>query len=103
MGRRLDRRRNAIRFLDERHAYLFAEHVYAVTADGGRTWTIHGQPGPVDATTKVEAMKIDRVEIDPDGTGRMRRVPHFWQKSKSPATFETDDYGVTWIRTEHPG
>jgi hypothetical protein len=88
--------RGQVKFLGRGVAYLYHEFVFAVTTDGGRSWTIRGEPErSLDARYEYRLPRVDEVTIGPDGIGSMRVTPYPWQEI-SYRELSTRDFGRTW-------
>ena len=80
-------------FVGEQVGYLFMGWVYAVTTDGGRTWSVW------DASKELPQWRtnyrlIEDVTLGADGTGKMLLNPLEPQPSRPELV--TDDFGRHW-------
>lgn len=86
--------KNGVVFLNDNVAYIFMGWKYAVTIDGGRTWSVW------DAETSLTDWKccnyflIKNIELKKDGKGKM-----FLSNANNETAniLETIDYGQTWF------
>ena len=83
--------RSQIRFLDERTAYLFMAWKYAVTRDGGITWSVWN--AREDASLKCRSY-ISDVQLESNGVGTMQLELY---QQHTNCTLRTTDYGLHWI------
>jgi hypothetical protein len=88
--------RGQIVFLDRDIAYFYHEFIFAMTTDGGRSWTVRGEPErSFDATLQWRFPRIEHVALAADGTGLMRVSPYSWHKF-TYRQLSTNDFGRTW-------
>lgn len=64
--------REVARIVNEETAYLYMHNLYAVTTDGARTWSIWDAVKELRDRQDVFSRSIEEVEVDADGSGRMR-------------------------------
>ncbi len=88
--------RDQIRFVNDTFAYFFHEFVFAVTTDGGKTWTVRGEPdASFDTLHQWTSPRIQAVTMNESGRGTMRVSAYPWQQLRS-TELSTDDFGKTW-------
>ena len=84
-----------IRFVNERIGFVFMGWMYAITTDGGESWSVWNAAKDVPDWNWSKYGVISDVRIEPDGAGKMvlksiadpnRQVPDFW----------TTDFGRHW-------
>ncbi len=90
--------RKQVRFVNEKTAYIFIGWKYAVTTDGGKTWSSWNAEKTLPDWENDKPQFIREVEIAPDGTGRMLIKPS--SQLQNAKTFQTKDYGKTWRTAE---
>jgi hypothetical protein len=87
---------NQVRFVDDdRIAFFFMGWMYAVTTDGGRTWSLWNADKELPNCKYCNYHLIRDVQITPGGTGRMVLDP----TPNTPAAvseLHTRDYGRHW-------
>ncbi len=87
--------RNQVQFLNDRVGYLFMAWMYAVTVDGGATWSIWSAEKDLPNWRCCNYRLIQDVHIAPDGAGRMRLNPIPQRQGEVPE-LHTEDYGQHW-------
>jgi len=84
-----------IRFVNDRVAFVFMGWMYAVTDDGGRTWTVcdagHNLPNWLCCNYRL----ITDVQLNADGTGAMMLNPIQDRRGEVPQ-LHTRDFGRHW-------
>jgi hypothetical protein len=84
--------REQVRFVSDQVGYVFMLYNYAVTVDGGATWSVWYAPKDLPGWRAMRA-DIDDVQILRDGSGRMR----LRSATDQPAPeLHTTDYGKHW-------
>ena len=84
-----------IRFLNDDTGYVFMEWMYAVTTDGGNSWSVWDATRDVPDWQWSKYGVIRDVRIEPDGSGTMLLKPIADPNSRVP-TFHTHDFGRHW-------
>jgi photosystem II stability/assembly factor-like uncharacterized protein len=87
--------RNQICFLDDRIAYVFMGFTYAVTLDGGKTWSLWKGDQNLGERGDCRYLNPKQVSVAKDGTGLMVLDP-LDQKCGSTRYLYTNDYGQHW-------
>lgn len=87
--------REQVRFVGDRIGYAFMGETYAVTTDGGNTWTLWNSEVALKDRVDLLSRSIERVDVNPDGTGKMQLYEHPYQKGAVPI-LRTQDYGRHW-------
>lgn len=87
--------REQVRFVADRIGYAFMGETYAVTTDGGHTWTLWNSEMALNDRVDVLSRSIEKVDIKTDGAGIMQLYEHPSQKGRAP-TLRTQDYGRHW-------
>jgi len=87
--------REHVCFVDHRTAYAFMGETYAVTTDGGQTWTQWNSEAALKDRADVLSRSIMKVDLSSDGSGRMQLYEHPDQKGAVPI-LRTQDYGRNW-------
>lgn len=84
-----------IRFVNDQIAYIFMGWMYAVTTDGGRTWSVWDASEALPNWKCCNYDLIEEVRIEDDGTGNMRlgQIPG---QSSEVSKLVTKDYGQHW-------
>jgi hypothetical protein len=87
--------REKIRFVNDQVGYFFMSRYYAVTTDGGHTWSIWD--AEKDLTYRQHNLwpSIKDVRIETGGTGKMTLPPLVDQIGDVPVLY-TNDYGRHW-------
>jgi hypothetical protein len=84
--------RDHVRFINERVGYVFMGWLYAVTTDGGRSWSVWDASKDPALSKTYNYDLIREVSISPDGTGRM--VLKLIGDAKTE--LKTKNYGRQW-------
>ncbi len=84
--------RNQIRFVNEQIGYVFMGWLYAVTTDGGRTWSVWDASKNPTLTKTYNYNLIGEVSVAPNGTGKMVLK----LAGNAQQELETKDYGQHW-------
>ena len=92
---RPDLPKHQMRFLNDETAYLFMEWMYAVTTDGGNSWSVWDATKDVGDWQWSKYGVISDVRIEPDGTGKMALNPIADSNRRVP-DFRTTDFGRHW-------
>lgn len=87
--------RDQVRFVNDRIGYLFMGWVYAVTTDGGVTWSLWDAKRDLPTWVCCNYRLIRDVKISEDGNGSMRLNP-IENRSGEVPELHTDDYGRHW-------
>jgi hypothetical protein len=86
--------REQVQFVTDSIVYAFGNAHYAVTTDGGSTWSDWDAMKALPAATRIAIIKY--VRVSGDGTGRME----VWRATKETSgllELATTDFGVHWI------
>jgi hypothetical protein len=83
--------RDQVRFLSDDVAYCFMGQKYAVTRDGGQSWSVWD----ANALPTSRRGYISSVLVDADGKGAME-VKRPTDVGWTASTFKTSDYGQHW-------
>lgn len=96
--------RDQFRRLSDSCAYFFQYDLFAITRDGGVTWSFRGgasqgfshppfSPQQTDPDAYIESLTINS-----DGTGTLQLQNYDYVKRKPlpSQNFETSDFGITW-------
>ena len=92
---RPDLPKNKIRFLNDETGYLFMEWMYAVTTDGGHSWSVWDATRDVPDWLWSKFGVIKDVMINLDGSGTMLLTP-ITDANINPQAFTTHDFGRHW-------
>jgi len=84
-----------IRFLNDRIAFVFIGWTYAVTADGGATWSVWDAGRNLPNWQCCNYRLITDVQLNGDGTGTMTLNP-IPQRSGEVPRLRTNDFGRHW-------
>ena len=84
------------RVVDDRTAFIHISWVYAVTTDGGRTWTTWDALEDLPGHECCNYGLIDSVHLEPDGRGTMRL--DLVVKESAIPELRTTDFGRSWER-----
>jgi photosystem II stability/assembly factor-like uncharacterized protein len=76
-------------------AYLHVGWVYAVTEDGGRTWSVWDASEDLPGWECCNYHLIDHVELGESGAGRMYLDP-IENPSRTTPVLRTRNAGATW-------
>jgi photosystem II stability/assembly factor-like uncharacterized protein len=86
--------RDQVRFVSEPIGYVFMGWLYAVTTDGGRTWSVWDASKDASLSRNTNYDMIQIVNILPNGTGDM--LVNLTGNMK--LELKTTDYGRHWSR-----
>lgn len=87
---------NPVRFVNDKVAYLFLGWLYAVTLDGGNTWSVWDAQRDLPDRQCCNSVFVEDVQISPDGTGTMF-ISSIDGKQSGTSKLVTQDYGRHWI------
>jgi hypothetical protein len=87
--------KDQVRFVDDRIAYFFIAWKYAVTTDGGRTWSQWDAEKELPDCNYCNYQLIRDVKLHIDGTGRMMLDPTP-NTPGAPSELHTRDHGRHW-------
>jgi hypothetical protein len=83
-----------IRFVNDRVAYVYMSWMYAVTTDGGETWSVwDGSKYPLERG-RIGFNAIQNVKLLENGEGTMRLK---LVANNDPIFLRTKDFGINWI------
>lgn len=84
-----------VRFVSDEIGYVFMAWKYAVTLDGGRTWSVWDAQNDLPNWQCCNHSLILDVRIGTDGLGTMKLnlIP---ERDGGSAAFQTKDYGLHW-------
>jgi len=88
----IDIPRENVRFADEKVAYVFMIDMYAVTKDGGASWSIYDIDNYLPKESKCGS--IEDLQIGANGAGKVKLKCH--AKRDSFKALETMDFGRSW-------
>jgi hypothetical protein len=86
--------RNQVRFVTDQIGYLFMVYKYAVTTDGGRTWSVWYISRDLPRWRERRAA-IKEVRVESNGAGIMELQPFEGWQTQTPKLY-TKDYGRHW-------
>lgn len=86
--------RDQVRFLNERVAFAFIGWMYAVTTDGGVTWSVWSADRDLPKWRCCNYRLVKDVKLESDGTGKMTLnvIP---DRGETPV-LHTKDFGRHW-------
>jgi hypothetical protein len=87
--------RDQVRFVNDRVGYVFMGWMYAVTLDGGGTWSVWNADTELPKWECCPYGLIGDVNIEPDGTGTMILHPIPKRQGEVPR-LHTKDFGQHW-------
>ncbi len=87
--------RDNIRFVNGRVASVFMGWMYAVTTDGGATWSVWDAGNDLPSWQCCNYGLIADVNLNPDGTGTMTLSPIQGRRGEVPQ-LRTRDFGRHW-------
>jgi len=87
--------RRHIRSVSEQVSFIFMGWMYAVTTDGGQTWSLWDAEYDLPMWHGRDYDFIKDVKIEPDGSGIMKVGPLFHHAREVDELY-TKDYGQTW-------
>jgi hypothetical protein len=87
--------RDQIRFVNDRVAFAFIGWMYAVTADGGVTWSVWEAGRDLPDWLCCNYRLINDVQLNADGTGTMTLQPIQDRQGEVPQ-LRTKDFGRHW-------
>lgn len=86
---------NQVRFVNDQVGYLFMGWIYAVTTDGGASWSVWDAKNDLSNWQCCDYGLIRDVSIGEDGVGKMRLKPISNRHGDAPE-LRTRDYGRHW-------
>lgn len=89
--------REQVRRMNESVAYLFMGWMYAVTTDGGKSWTVWNAEHDLPGWRCCNHRLINDVTLNTDGTGTMKCHVIDSSRGEVPKLL-TRDFGRTWTR-----
>lgn len=87
--------RDQVRFVNDQTAYIFMGWMYAVTTDGGQTWSVWDASKNLPKWQCCNYRLIQQVDIAPDGRGTMKLNP-IPERRGEVAEIHTKDFGQHW-------
>ncbi len=84
--------REQVRFINDQVGYAFMSFKYAVTLDGGTSWSVWDATADLPDWRRTRA-NIEDVRLAPDGTGTMSLTSSTNQEAPK---LRTEDYGQHW-------
>lgn len=90
--------RDQIRFVNDQIGYVFMGWMYALTTDGGRTWSVWNVLQDLPKWNCCNYRLVEDVEISSDGGGRMKISTIPGRQGEVPVLY-TQDYGRHWNGT----
>lgn len=87
--------KNNVRFVSDQTAFVFMGWMYAVTTDGGATWTVWDAEADLPNWVCCNYGLIADARIAPDGTGVMTLAPIPHRSGEVPL-LRTSDFGRHW-------
>ena len=87
--------RQQLRIMSKNFAYIFMGWMYAVTTDGGMTWTVWDARKDLPNWQCCNYGVIQDVNVRPDGTGEMILSPIPGRRGEVPSVC-TADFGRNW-------
>jgi hypothetical protein len=91
----IDLPQDQVRFLNDEIGYLFLGWMYAVTTDGGQTWSVWDAKRDLPGWVGDDYGLIEDVTIERDGTGRTQSAPGGDRMQRR--LLRTKDYGRHWF------
>lgn len=86
-----------VRFVNDKVGYLYMGWMYAVTVDGGSSWSVWSAEKDLPGWQCCNYRLLQDVAIAPDGSGTMRLRPIPERAGEVPELV-TKDYGRHWHR-----
>jgi hypothetical protein len=87
--------KDRVRLVNEQVAYVFMQWWYAVTVDGGASWSTWDVAAHLPGKAFYNPRLIEEVSIKPDGTGAMT-LNREGTAQKMPLTLVTNNFGIEW-------
>ncbi len=85
-----------VRFINNHTAYVFMVDRYAVTTDGGRSWSTWNANDQASNVVQYPGQfYISKVLVNPDGSGSLMAAAR--SADKRTHRFQTSDFGRTWV------
>jgi hypothetical protein len=91
--------RDQVRFVNDQTGYVFMGWMYAVTTDGGRTWSVWNAQQDLPKWDCCNYRLVEDVELSSDGAGRMKIDTIAGRQGEVPELY-TQDYGRHWGVTD---
>ena len=85
-----------VQFVNRDVAYVYLQWWYAVTVNGGERWSTWDVPAHAAGRVFYNNTLIEKVSIQPDGTGTMTLNPQ-GVVEKRRLTLHTKDFGQQWF------
>lgn len=89
--------RQQVQFINAQVGYVFMGWIYAVTADGGKTWQKWDAERELPNWQCCDTGLIQKVDVGLDGIGSMTLKPNP-QRPEEVLTLRTTDYGQHWAK-----
>jgi hypothetical protein len=89
----------SVRFVSDQVCYVFLGWMYAVTTDGGDSWSVWDADTLTDDLDCCDSHLTQEVDVRPNGEGRMTTKP-LRIKGEEVRAFHTSDFGRTWIPSQ---
>jgi hypothetical protein len=87
--------RDQVRFVSDQIGYVFMGWIYAVTTDGGKTWSTWDAEKDLPNWQCCDSQLIQNVNIMTEGLGVMTLKLNSWKENEN-VTLYTKDYGKHW-------
>ena len=88
--------RDSVRFVDDQTAFVFMGWMYAVTTDGGASWSVWDAGRDLPNWQCCNYGLITDVNVHPDGSGTMVLNPITNRRGEVPQ-LHTKDFGRHWF------
>jgi hypothetical protein len=86
--------RKQVRFLNDRAAYVFMTNKYAITTNGGDSWSVWEADKATANVNYPGQAFIEDVNVNLDGSGTLVLVLHL--NPKQVKKLHTEDFGHSW-------
>ena len=87
--------REQVRFLGNQAAYVFMTDQFAITTDGGHSWSVWKANDRIGTVQYPRQFIIKEVLVNPDGTGKLTVVSR--SADRQTMKFQTENFGQSWV------
>jgi hypothetical protein len=87
--------REQVRFVSDRVAFLFMTDKYAITTNGGHSWSIWKANEQISNLGYSGQFFIKEVFVNPEGSGTLDAASR--SANKKDVQFRTEDFGHSWV------
>jgi photosystem II stability/assembly factor-like uncharacterized protein len=85
--------KDQVQFINNQIGYVYMNSFYAVTTNGGQTWSVWNAVEALPGWNK-SYLYIQDVDISPSGKGTLKLLP--FTSGQAGPTLHTDNHGQQW-------